>query len=141
MPAKRLDGKKVWSWMNDQNPFQSPVQESLSKDGHTAHRIVSAWERLRLLYNVLLGVPGICLATAAVLSKPESALETIAFSILFAGFANLCFCAGPGFELYLCYFRKIAECPPARLPLFILGTLLSFAPIVAGSLAVAFGRL
>lgn len=122
--------------MNDPNPFQPPVQATQPEAWRNSHSIVSSWERMRIFYNLILGASGLVVLVLYILLRPELALESIALSVMFGLFANLCFCAGPGFELYLCYFWKLPEYPRARVPLFIMGTLLSCSPIGISGLAL-----
>jgi len=76
-----------------------------------------AWEKLRILYNGLLIV--------AVLIRFEFILEVIPFFVEPAIYANLCFCAGPVAEGYLCWFGLPRQ--PCRWVVFWIGFFITVA--------------
>lgn len=63
--------------------------------------IVLAWEKLRLLYNALLAVPGLSIVHLSVtrtgLSLPDGAIGALFVGIC----ANIAFLLGPAAEIYL----------------------------------------
>lgn len=115
--------------MSQENPYRSPVEQDPSTGFNSAHAIIGAWEQLRLLFNVILGGLGLVVLAASLIAQPMQILEMLVGAVGFGVFANICFCAGPGVELYLCYLRKKNEVPGVRIPLFVLGTLVSLVPI------------
>lgn len=113
------------------NPYHSPEsdQNSEKQPVNTELRnIVIGWERMRILYNIILfliGILAIFFAMRAPFFKLEEAiLPAIAFGI----FANICFCAGPIAETYIRVIFDTQDIRSLRLSLFILGTLLSLVP-------------
>ncbi|HLA84139.1 MAG TPA: hypothetical protein VJL29_05050 [Thermoguttaceae bacterium] len=67
-------------------------------------RVVVAWEKLRILYNLLLGLEAAVVFLLAVVFLDQS-LRGLAKTILLGGLAaNLCFCAGPLADGYLSWF-------------------------------------
>ena len=87
-------------------------------DDDSANRVFAAWERLRLIYCVILALVVIVFSGAA-LTNHLFLLRIIKAAIV----ANVCFCVGPVAEGYLALVGL--DRPSARLLLFILGTLLS----------------
>jgi hypothetical protein len=83
----------------------------------TFMEVFFAWEKLRLLYNGLLIV--------AVLIRFQFILEVIPFFVEPAIYANLCFCAGPVAEGYLCWFGLPRQ--PCRWVVFWAGFFLTLA--------------
>ncbi len=126
------------------NPYSSPEpdQASDSKPVHSELRdIVIGWERLRILYNIILFLVGV-IAIFVCLRAPYFELaETILPAIVFGVFANACFCAGPTAETYIRVIFNNQDVKTLRISLFILGTLLSLVPaflVIASSGADSF---
>jgi hypothetical protein len=70
-------------------------------DHPDAMAVFFAWEKLRLVYNAVLAI--VVLGFLGV-SGAETSLRFWFQLALAAGGANLCFCAGPVAEGYLCWF-------------------------------------
>ena len=77
---------------------------------------VKGWERLRLLYNVILLVPGVLVLWRTLYLQDEliekglhivpaypiaPPLELIALSVIFGFVANICYCLGPYLEFLM----------------------------------------
>jgi hypothetical protein len=125
------------------NPYSSPEskESSHTKPLNTELRnIVIGWERMRILYNIILFLVGV-VAIFVSLQKPFFSLEEVVISaIAFGIFANVCFCAGPTAETYIRVIFNSQDVKTVRLSLFILGTLLSLIPafmVIAGYLTDA----
>lgn len=104
--------------------------ESLTSEIARCRSMVRAWERLRLLYNGVLLIPGgLALwrtmslqaelleeGNASLLSHP---LELVAWSVAFGVMANVCYCLGPYLELVIwaCGFPITGQ----RLRYFVFG--------------------
>jgi hypothetical protein len=88
--------------------------------------IVIGWERLRLLYNAILAVPGLLVLSAMMGEYGMPALTAVLSAVFVAVGANLCFLLGPLAELYLRgIFRRGQPLGRGRWLLFGSGTLLS----------------
>jgi hypothetical protein len=83
----------------------------------TFMEVFFAWEKLRLLYNGLL--------ILAVLIRFQFILEVIPFFVEPAIYANLCFCAGPVAEGYLCWLGLAHQ--PCRWVVFWIGFFFTLA--------------
>lgn len=89
--------------------------------------LVLAWEKLRILYNALLLIPGLLVLSALVTEENVGVLEALVMGALVAIGANCCYFLGPAAELYLRgLFRKGEPIGRGRWLLFGSGTLLSF---------------
>lgn len=113
------------------NPYSTPESKQVSAHSplNTELRnIVIGWERMRVLYNILLFLVGIT-AIFFCMKAPFFKLEDAVFpAILFGIFANICFCAGPIVETYIRVIFNSQDVRTLRLSLFISGTLLSLVP-------------
>ncbi|WP_035611543.1 hypothetical protein [Haloferula sp. BvORR071] len=115
------------------NPYTPPLAAAApAEDQKPALReIVIAWERLRLLYNALLAIPGILVIVAAVSETNTTLIGAIISGTLVAVGANLCFMLGPLAELYLRgIFRKGEPLGRGRWLIFGSGTLLSLFLVI-----------
>jgi hypothetical protein len=96
------------------NPYSAPEESgdfptslsALSDRDHrclTVGQVVVTWEKLRILYNGILGVEAIFVFFAgwSMGNNPGDILESL---LLGALIANLCFCAGPVIDGYLSWF-------------------------------------
>lgn len=110
------------------DPYAPPSSPALPADDQrlALREIVLGWERLRLLYNTILAVPGI-LVLSAMAGDYGMPLSTALISAVFVAVcANLCFLLGPLTELYLRgLFRQGQPLGRGRWLLFGSGTLLS----------------
>jgi len=78
------------------------------------------WNKLRIIYNVILLVVGI-LAGGPILLAGSGVLIMVLF---YAVMANICFCAGPFIDIYYLVFSE-TQTSLLRNTLFTLGLLLS----------------
>lgn len=86
--------------------------------GDTADEVFKAWERLRIAYNVVLGL-GMIPWIRQFLDRPDFTLQVGAAAVL----ANVCFCAGPVAEGYASLIGLPRR--PSRWVIFAAGVLLS----------------
>lgn len=91
------------------NPFQSP-QPAPAADAETL-RLVSwrdlaiRWERLRLVYNLVMLVAGV--GSVAVLGGAQLPLSLLVVGVAgWAVAANVCYLLGPIVQMYLCWFAE-----------------------------------
>lgn len=94
--------------------FQAPMVRLTIKD------VFLAWEKLRLIFNALLGVAALFL-----MFNSEFTFHLFAFLLLAAlvFLANLCFCTCPVAELFLCWLGLPRQ--PSRWFVFCVGGILS----------------
>lgn len=114
--------------MNAVDPYAPPgIVEDLGEDQKPALReIVIGWERLRLLYNALLALPGILVLITLMSDFGLTVVDAVLSGIFVAVAANLCFLVGPLLELYVRgLFRKGEPLGRGRWLIFGSGTLLS----------------
>ena len=120
------------------NPYSTPDSDQPPKikaPNSELREIVIGWERLRVLYNIILLLVGV-IAIFVTVQQPFFNLEEVVIpAILFGIFANFCFCLGPVAETYIRVIFNTQDIKSMRLGLFILGTLLSLVPaflVIAG---------
>ncbi len=114
--------------MNAVDPYAPPgiVQEPGEDQKPALREIVIGWERLRLLYNALLAVPGILVLVTMMHDFDMGVVDAVLAAIFVAAGANLCFLLGPLLELYVRgIFRKGQPIGRGRWLIFGSGTLLS----------------
>jgi hypothetical protein len=85
------------------DPYAPPSSPALPADDQrpALREIVLAWEKLRLLYNGLLAVPGILVLNSMIGQFGMRLAEAILSGVFVAVCANLCYLLGPVAELYL----------------------------------------
>ncbi len=113
------------------NPYTAPEsnQTSDSKPLNSELRdIVIGWERMRILYNIILFLVGVTAIFVMMRAPYFELAEVILPAIMFGIFANICFCAGPTTETYIRVIFNTQDVKTLRLSLFILGTLFSLIP-------------
>lgn len=114
--------------MNAVDPYAPPgTDQALGEDQRPAVReIVVGWERLRLLYNAILLVPGL-LVLVALMDEGLMTIDNAVLSAIFVGVcANVCFLLGPLLELYVRgIFRRGQPIGRGRWLIFGSGTLFS----------------
>lgn len=101
-----------------------------------ARRIFIAWERLRLVYNAILAITVICVATVAYVQYQPTSIPLSGFfgTIVPVVGANLCFFAGPIVETYVAWLGFRTE--TLRLVLMFFGTALSMMIAIAWVIAL-----
>jgi hypothetical protein len=110
------------------DPYTPPSSPAPPADDQrpALREIVLSWEKLRLLYNGLLAVPGILVLNAMIGRFGVGLVEAALSAVFVAVCANLCFLLGPVAELYLRgLFRQGQPLGRGRWLLFGSGTLLS----------------
>jgi len=112
------------------NPYSTPVSHSsqIPTQSSEFKHVVIAWEKLRLLYNIILLFVGIVALFILINYYRESTNMVLLQAVVFAILANLCFFAGPVCELYLRAFRHVSNAQSLRWILFSFGTVISLAP-------------
>lgn len=86
----------------DPDPYAPPRNEPERRDDPPALReVVLGWERLRLLYNGLLLVPGLAVIAVWSLRQGMPLAAGLGGALVVAIGANLAFFLGPLAELYL----------------------------------------
>jgi hypothetical protein len=112
--------------LNPYSPPASPIQASKGEVSVPEFLLFFRWEKLRLLYNAVLGFETI--GTLAFHPSKQPPVEVITWLILLAGLANLCFCLGPVLDGYAHWMGLRSRA--TSLSIFGLGTL--FAMLLAG---------
>ena len=110
------------------NPYTPPASSLRpAEDQKPALReLVLAWERLRLLYNALLVIPGLLILYTMVTEQDMGPAEAVVAGLVVGAAANCCFFLGPAAELYLRgLFRKGEPLGRGRWLIFGTGTILS----------------
>lgn len=89
--------------------------------------LIKGWEKLRLLYNAILLIPGVIILFLIDQRNIMPSGTSIPSALLFAICANIGFCLGPFTELYIrgIFFRD-QPTPWLRALFFIGGALFSF---------------
>ena len=113
-----------------ENPYQPPeaklvdsaADEILDRYSRIG-KLVVGWEKLRLLYNIILGTFVLLLLGIAFQYVRSSILDIIPRVVLGGIFANLCFCVGPILNGYLAWIGW--GHPFIRPTLFVSGTVLT----------------
>ena len=120
-----------------ENPYTPPESESPPIAKSPFRELVLGWEKLRLLYNGLLLLPGL-MVIALFLRAGMPVAPLLALSLAFAAGANLCFLLGPLAELYLAALRPsdASSRTPRRL-LFGAGLAASFGIILIVAITAA----
>ena len=111
------------------DPYAPPSSPALPADDQrpALREIVLSWEKLRLLYNAILAVPGLLVLNAMTGEFGITLAEAVLSAAFVAVGANLCFLLGPVAELYLRgLFRQGQPLGRGRWLIFGSGTLLSF---------------
>ena len=112
------------------NPYASPTEAAIPASEANEYGPISAWEQLRFLYNgLLVAIIALCTVPFWGHLSPGFGVQVLMGMIG----ANFCFCAGPVIETYLSWLGINAK--NLRLPLFIVGTLLSACITVVSTLA------
>ncbi|MBK1884505.1 hypothetical protein JIN85_18965 [Luteolibacter pohnpeiensis] len=125
--------------MSEPNPYAPPETiDSIPVRPNGIKAIVTAWEKLRLVYNGLLLIPGI--VVFVLFSRTSLPIHVLTMlSILFGIGANLAFFLGPLAELYLsAFFFQETPSRSARRLLFSAGLIVSLGIILLAAL-VAIG--
>jgi len=121
------------------NPYSSP--QDLPYENHSGaldeislpiiRNIVGSWEKIRIIYNIILAIPGICLFIYASQKGILSEVKLYKSAILTLLCANLFYFAGPVVEIYLCALSQKPPRKHLRSILLIAGFALSFSIMLA----------
>ena len=117
--------------MTSPNPYTPPFAPSVANDHSMLGELVRGWEKLRLIYNGILILPGIGVIvlwiTRHSLPIPVAVIAGIAVGIG----ANVAFMLGPLAELYLRgLFRNGASLGRGRVLIFGAGVVVSAGVIL-----------
>lgn len=131
----------------DSSPYSQPKSDAIptgsagGSQGVVQNRsIILGWEKLRILYNlILLGVGLLVVLEARKVGMHAS--EITAGVFLMAVGANAGFCIGPMSELYFCTFLQKRSLETLRIPMFALGLIMSLALFGLFYLTIGFGAI
>lgn len=114
-----------------ENPYESPAISSTSAivPVPAIAEILPAWERLRVYYNIILLLESVALLLLLYGMGGPRGLAWLEMCLAGAVAANVCFCAGPCAEFYLCRLGLGGR--TMRLMLFWAGTALSLLLVIA----------
>jgi hypothetical protein len=120
--------------MSAPNPYAPPSTPPLDEDRAALVELVRGWEKLRLLYNGIMILPGTCVLILWVTRQQLPLPAAIIGGILTGIGANATFILGPLAELYLRGFLKNgASLGKGRLLIFSAGL------AVSGGVLLIFG--
>ena len=112
--------------MTDPNPYAPPSASPLASDHATLGELVRAWEKLRLIYNGIMILPGIGVLVLWITRQQLPIPAAVVGGILFGIGANVAFMLGPLAELYLRgLFRNGASLGKGRMLVFGAGLVVS----------------
>jgi hypothetical protein len=94
-----------------EDPYAPPSEARRDAPGllekHALVDIVRGWERLRILYNLILLFPGLAITALWIQRQPVTVTVAVVEALLVAVLANLAFFLGPAAELYFrALFRR-----------------------------------
>ena len=101
--------------------FEPEIAQGKASAKNTDLPLLMAWERLRVVYNLVLIVIVVIIAASRRMLWSDHRFPVFLFERVVL--ANLCFCAGPVIDGYL-HLLKIGG-RPSRLILFFCGLVLS----------------
>ena len=112
--------------MIEPNPYAPPTALPVANDLATLGELVRGWEKLRLIYNGIMTLPGSGVLVLWITRQNLSVPAAIIGGILFGIGANVAFMLGPLAELYLRgLFRNGASLGKGRLLIFGAGLVVS----------------
>lgn len=113
----------------DTNPYAAP-QSGMASDAENQAalgELVRGWEKLRLIYNALLGLPGLLVLALMVNRQQMPVYAAAAGGLFVAAAANTAFFLGPLAELYLRgWFMGGKPLGRGRWLIFVAGLTVSF---------------
>ncbi|MFK7910247.1 MAG: hypothetical protein AB8F34_06550 [Akkermansiaceae bacterium] len=118
--------------MTEENPYETPLADPTGKGAPervigSPRKIVWAWEKLRLRYNLILAVPGIAILFFYMYRAELPFAGAISGGTMMAVGANLCFLIGLISEMYAAALFDKTEMPAYRKIAFWLGIVGSLA--------------
>ena len=112
--------------MIEPNPYAPPSAPPVASDHATLGELVRGWEKLRLIYNGIMILPGTGVLVLWVTRQKLPVPAAIVVGILFGIGANVAFMLGPLAELYLRgLFKNGASLGRGRLLVFGAGLVIS----------------
>ena len=105
------------------DPYQPPSSAEPTTGQFLDSKVRSTlqeWNKLRIIYNIVLFVVGVLAAGPILLVAPGVLIMVLFYAIL----ANICFCAGPFIDIYYLVFND-TQTSQLRNVLFTLGLLIS----------------
>ena len=112
--------------MSPPNPYAPPSASPLAEDRAALAELVRSWEKLRLLYNGILLLPGLGVLILWITRQHLPVPAAMVGGILVGIGANVAFMLGPLAELYLRgLFRNGASLGKGRLLIFSAGIIVS----------------
>lgn len=111
------------------NPYDPPtatlaVSEPIVDDRfHAVGKTMVAWEKLRLIYNIVMGLFVLAVVAISQAMVARNYFEVCAEIAAGGLFANLCYCVGPMIDGYLTWFGVRHRI--ITIILFICGTILT----------------
>ena len=127
--------------MNESNPYATPQADQAIETLSLAAlgELVKSWEKMRLLYNGALLVPGIVTVAMPVVKGMTDAAAAAGIALICGLAANASFFLGPLAELYIrgIFFRG-EPAPLLRKALLIGGFVVSFGAMGVFALAAMF---
>lgn len=116
------------------NPYTPPTAPPVARDHATLGELVRGWEKLRLIYNGIMILPGIGVLLLWITRQKHPIPAAVVGGPLFGIGANVAFLLGPLAELYLRgLFRNGASLGRGRLLVFGAGL------VVSAGLMLVFG--
>ncbi len=121
--------------MTSPNPYAPPAAPPPTGDRATLGELVFGWEKLRLIYNGILLLPGTCVLILWITRQHLPIPAAIAGGIITAIGANIAFLLGPLAELYLRgLLRNGAPLGKGRLLIFCAGLVVSAGVFVVSGI-------
>ena len=112
--------------MAEPNPYAPPISPAVAEDRAAFGELVRGWEKLRLIYNGIMILPGIGVLVLWITRQNLPVPVAIIGGILVGSGANIAFMLGPLAELYLRgIFRNGASLGRGRLLVFGAGLVVS----------------
>ena len=116
------------------------MSPDLDPEIRSARRIVFAWEKLRLLYNLILFLPGVAVGWSyarATGAGPAGVVDVVGACLVVGVMANVFFCLGPYAELLVVAKGYPHTAGRLRWFLFGLGLLLSLCVMSLAWITIA----
>lgn len=132
--------------MEETDPYAPPASVNDLDDlalasQHTLRELVKAWEKRRLLYNLIMLPPGILILVLFVFRQNMPIPAAIAMGLASGTGANAAFFLGPLAELYIRgWFMNGKEAPGFRKLLFAGGLFISLGLTLVFIVIAAFGN-
>lgn len=112
--------------MTEPNPYAPPTVPTVAEDRAALGELVRGWEKLRLIYNGIMILPGIGVLVLWITRQNLPVPVAVVGGILVGLGANVAFMLGPLAELYLRgLFRNGASLGKGRLLVFGAGLVVS----------------